>query len=64
MVVTAAAIALLLPLVTVAAVQVTPPDSACERARCFLLNRHLNVSYLDSCESKLAAAARTGSENE
>jgi len=35
-----------------------------ERARYHLLNWHLDSSYLDSCEATLAAAARTGQENE
>ncbi len=48
----------------VAALVSAAPDSACARARYFLLNRHLGPSYLDSCNAALAFAARTGPANE
>lgn len=51
-------------LATAAPQPTAPPDSACVRARCFLLNWHLDSSYLDSCEAALAAAARSGPEKE
>ncbi len=61
----AAAVArLLLPLLAVAPSPAAPPGSSCERARYFLLNYHLAASYLDSCESELAAAPRVGAQNE
>jgi len=54
-----AAVHLVLALATAA-----PPDSACIRARYYLLNWHLDSSYLDSCEAALAASARTGAGDE
>ena len=51
-------------LATAAPQPTVPLDSACVRARYFLLNWHLDSSYLDSCEAALAAAARSGPENE
>jgi len=52
-----AAVSLVAALVTAAS-----PESACARARYFLLNRHVVSSYIDSCDDALAAAARTGQD--
>ena len=54
-----AAVHLVLALATAA-----PPDSACIRARHYLLNWHLDSSYLDSCEAELAIAPLSGPAGE
>lgn len=51
---------LLFCLALAANVRATASDSLCTQARHYLLNRHLNGSYLDSGEAVLAAVARTG----
>jgi len=62
--VTAILVQLLLALTAAPSCPAFRADSACIRARFFLLNRHLSASYLDSCAAALAIAPRTGPQNE
>jgi len=54
----------LLPVFAVAPGERGPSGLACERARWFLINRHLDPAYLDSSGAALAATAHTGRANE
>ena len=60
----AAAVEIALALALVLAPMATASDSHSARARYLLLNWHIDLSYLDSCEAALAAAARSGPGNE
>jgi len=64
MAVAVALVQLALALATAPSQPVALHESACARARHYLLNWHLDPSHLDSCEAELARATRSGLEDE
>jgi hypothetical protein len=64
MTVAVALVQLALALATAPARPTMLPSPHCDRARYYLLNWHLNPSYLDSCEAELAAVVSKGPEEE